>query len=366
MEQLLKPERLNLDLQAAGASNTFDHWLQCFEDYIEASTAVRTDADKLRVLHGRVSDVVYSTIRDMENYTAAIELLKRQYNKRPNEVYARHLLATRRRQPGESVDQFLRALRLLAQNCNCETVTATQYTEDLIWDAFVTGIGTTYIRQRLLEQGALDLKKTVELAESLEVTSQYLEAYSPDHVGASWTPQPSLPGGPQTYAGPRLTGDLTTAAASEGPKCYFCGLGKHPRQRCPMRELFCSACGKKGHYAKACRKSTSKSTSTACDPRGPPSWMTPATCDSRGPPSWTTPAACDPRGPPSLMMSSAAGDLRGLPSWTTSATSDQQGPSSPTSSAPYGYLQDSTVASVTLDQTKPHRLAKSMMDIELA
>ncbi|XP_078069703.1 sodium-dependent lysophosphatidylcholine symporter 1-like [Mustelus asterias] len=130
------------------------------KDYIKASAAISTDADKLRVLRGRVSDVVYATIQDTENYTTAIDLLKGLYNKRPNEVYARHLLAMRRRQPGESVDQFLRTLHLLARDCNCRSVTATQYTDNLIRDAFVTGIGTTYIRQQLLEQGALDSKKT--------------------------------------------------------------------------------------------------------------------------------------------------------------------------------------------------------------
>ena len=95
MEQLLKPERLNLDPGAVGASNTFDHWLKCFQDYLGASTVVRDDDDKLRVLHARVSDTVYATIRDAQSYNEAIKLLKGQYNKRPNEVYARHLLATR-------------------------------------------------------------------------------------------------------------------------------------------------------------------------------------------------------------------------------------------------------------------------------
>ena len=64
MDQLLKPERLNLDPCAVGASNTFDHWLKCFQDYLGASTAVRDDDDKLRVLHARVSDTIrYDTRR---------------------------------------------------------------------------------------------------------------------------------------------------------------------------------------------------------------------------------------------------------------------------------------------------------------
>ena len=140
MEQILKPDKLELDPQAVGASNSFDHWLHCFETFLTSSSVVQTETDKLHVLHARVSDQVFSMIRDAETYKDAIELLKGQYNKQSNEIYARHLLATRRQQPGESGDQFLRALRALGRACNCKTVTAAQNTEDLIRDAYVTGI----------------------------------------------------------------------------------------------------------------------------------------------------------------------------------------------------------------------------------
>ena len=119
----------------------------------------------------------------------------------------------------------------------------------------MTDIGSPYIRQRLLEQGSLDLAKTVEVAESLETASHYLEAYSADHVDASLSSQLSTPlytAGPHNCATMRQIIDPTSAAAPGGPRCYFCGLRKHPRQRCPVREVFCSACGKKGHYTKVC------------------------------------------------------------------------------------------------------------------
>ncbi|XP_078075566.1 uncharacterized protein LOC144497974 [Mustelus asterias] len=185
MEQILKPDKLNLDPQAVGAANRFDHWLKCFEAFLEASAAVQSDSDKLHVLHARVSDVVYATIHDAETYRDALELLKSQYSKRTNEVYARHLLATRRQRPGESSAQFLRELWVLGRACNCKAVSAAQNTEDLIRDAYITGIASNYIWQRLLEQGGLDLPKTVTLAESLEVASRNLEANAPDHAVTS-------------------------------------------------------------------------------------------------------------------------------------------------------------------------------------
>ena len=79
MEQILKPDKLELDPQAVGASNSFDHWLKCFEAFLDASAVVRSETDKLHVLHARVSDIVYSTIRDAETYKDTIELLKGQW-----------------------------------------------------------------------------------------------------------------------------------------------------------------------------------------------------------------------------------------------------------------------------------------------
>ncbi|XP_078075322.1 uncharacterized protein LOC144497758 [Mustelus asterias] len=373
---MLKPDRLTLDPRAAGASNTFDHWLKCFQDYIDASTAIQNDDDRLRVLHGRVSDTVYLAIRDAQDYKGAIELLKKWYNKPPNEIHARHLLATRRRQPGETTEQYLGELQQLARACNCKSVSAAQYTSDLIRDAFVAGIGSSYIRLRLLEQGNLDLTKTVELADAMETASRSLETYPTNHVGTSWQVQPPTllySAAPKNCAIVFPTSDLTTAAAPGGPRCYFCGLAKHPRQRCPARTVLCSACGKKGHYAKVCRtKPPSKHSSAACDSPEPVS-LSPAssksstTCDSRALPFLTTEMQdmCGLQGPP-LLATPTTCDPWAQPFWSAPTADDQQGSSSSTISAACSGSQDPMVASIILDQAKPHRLDKSMMDIELA
>ena len=86
MEQLLKPDKLDLDPQAGGASVLFDHWLHCFETFIASSSSVVSDIDKLHVLHARVGAHVYAMIRDAETYQGAIDLLKGQYKRQMNEI----------------------------------------------------------------------------------------------------------------------------------------------------------------------------------------------------------------------------------------------------------------------------------------
>ena len=78
---------------------------------------------------------------------------------------ARHLLATRRQKSGETLDEFLQAL---AKDCKFEDVTATVYRDESVRDAFITGLQSGSIRQRLLENSTLDLNTMFTQAWSLD------------------------------------------------------------------------------------------------------------------------------------------------------------------------------------------------------
>ena len=56
--------------------------------------------------------------------------------------------------------------------------------------------------------------------------------------------------------------EVVPSVAGASVKCFFCGLSRHPRGKCPAREAVCHKCKKQGHYAKVCR-STSVSASVA-------------------------------------------------------------------------------------------------------
>ena len=45
----------------------------------------------------------------------------------------------------------------------------------------------------------------------------------------------------------------TLAAMEVEDTCFFCGNAKHPRSKCPARDVICLKCQKKGHFAKVCR-----------------------------------------------------------------------------------------------------------------
>ena len=66
--------------------------------------------------------------------------------KNPNEVFVRHLLATRKQQVGQLLDEYLLGLQKLAKDCNFRAVSGDQYKQEVVRDAFINGILSTGTR----------------------------------------------------------------------------------------------------------------------------------------------------------------------------------------------------------------------------
>jgi len=80
-------------------------------------------------------------------------------------TYARHLLVSRHQQPGESVTEYAQTLKAPAKECTFGAVTADEYRAELTRDAFINGLSSPFIRQRILEKDELHLVQAVELAD---------------------------------------------------------------------------------------------------------------------------------------------------------------------------------------------------------
>ena len=114
MEKLLKPDRLDLDPSSPTAAKEWRHWHRTFSNFIQECG--EKAPNKLRTLVNYVSHNVYDYIEECTDYDAAISILEKLHVKTPNEIFARHLLATRQQKPGESLDEFLRELRKLGKD----------------------------------------------------------------------------------------------------------------------------------------------------------------------------------------------------------------------------------------------------------
>ena len=150
----------------------------------------------------------------------------------------------------------LHALKTLSKDCNFKNVTAAQYCEESIRDAFISGLQSCLIRQRLLENKTLDLITMFDQARSLESAMKSSESYAvPNTLVNAAVPAKS----PKSVDGQEANTLSAAATETTSPSCYFCGNNRHPRSKCPAKDATCAKCQKKGHYAKVCQsKAASK------------------------------------------------------------------------------------------------------------
>ena len=102
MDRALRPVRFDVNPNSLNAAKEYNHWIQTFEHYVEVLP--QTGLNKFKVLANYVSPQIYDYISDKTTYEDAIAVLKSLYVKPINEIFARHLLATRRQHEGESID----------------------------------------------------------------------------------------------------------------------------------------------------------------------------------------------------------------------------------------------------------------------
>ena len=167
--------RLDIELGSISAAKEWRHWLKTFENYIEVLTAAlpeERNIDKLEVLINCVSHQVYDHVEESEIYDEVIRVLKALYVKTPKKIFARHLLATAKQEVGQSLDNFLLTLTKLSKDCNFTYVTGEEYRKEMIRDAFINGITSHSIRQRLLENAELSLEQGFETARTLRVSPE--------------------------------------------------------------------------------------------------------------------------------------------------------------------------------------------------
>ena len=137
---------------------------------VEAATAEgeRQNINKLVLLTSFLTHRTYVLIADAANYGEARTSLRNAYHKRKNVVFARHLLMSRVQNCGESIAEYVHALKQLARDCEFQQVSADRYRDELTKDAFINGINSSAVRRRLLEEDQLTLQTAVNKAEMFD------------------------------------------------------------------------------------------------------------------------------------------------------------------------------------------------------
>ena len=127
---LLKPERLDLDANSPTTAKEWKYWLRTFNNIIaECGNGAPYN---YRTIINLMTHNVFDYVEDCVDFDSFVKTLQNMYIKTPNKIFAGQLLANRRQQSDESVDEFLQHLRKLSKDCNLKDVTADQYREGLV------------------------------------------------------------------------------------------------------------------------------------------------------------------------------------------------------------------------------------------
>ena len=118
-------------------------------------------------------------VRILWRYRIGTKPSELNIRKKTNEVFVRCLLSTRKQRQDESIEDFFQSIERLRRICNFRDRTAKQVGDEAMRDAFICGITSTVIRQRLLGNKAFDLQTAYEQTLRLDLAQKNNEACVP-------------------------------------------------------------------------------------------------------------------------------------------------------------------------------------------
>ena len=173
---------------------------------------------------------VYSYVSECGTFDEAVARLDSSYVKPVNEVFTCHRLNTCQQTQGESVEDFLQRLKSLNNECNFVDSTAVQIKQAAIRDAFIAGLTSGYIRQRISEVNILSLNAVFDKARALNKAKKNSYIYEATYTQSRSRTQENI----VAYCNP-CAADTNNAecSAAISETCHFREGLNHKRANCP-------------------------------------------------------------------------------------------------------------------------------------
>ena len=162
-----------------------------------------------------------------------------------HEAFESYRFHVRNQEQTESIDAYVAELRKLAKGCNFG-----DFEDRMLRDRILVGCKSEHVREKLLEDSTLTLKKAIEIARAYEASQHQLQEMSAKEGAVD---RVSYKGDkPRSFKTPK--GGKQSKFKSKGKdKCTKCGKERHKRiEDCPAAKAECNKCSKVGHYAAVC------------------------------------------------------------------------------------------------------------------
>ena len=142
-----------------GTLSKFNPQTQSWEDYTEVmghyftANEIKEDKKKQAIFLASVGDKIYALIKSLcqpgspgdKKFDELVALVQEHFTPKPSEIVQRYKFYTRTRQAGETVHQFVAALRNLSKHCNFGSTL-----NIMMRDRLVVGMDDEKIQRKLL------------------------------------------------------------------------------------------------------------------------------------------------------------------------------------------------------------------------
>ena len=213
---------------------------------------VGPEAFRILVDHHRPEAVTTKTYQLLKN------TLQRHYQAGICILAERVTFASRYRREGETVSQFLIALRAIAGNCGFGPSL-----DERLRDQLAIGINDDYWQRELFrlhttnEATLQEVEASALVLEQAHNQQQKIQALGKNDTGTeSGIRRVRQETTPHARGNMGNTSGFTPKKLEEGRDCLRCGFRKHRTgEKCPAQGVICNSCGASNHFARVCMKS---------------------------------------------------------------------------------------------------------------
>ncbi|XP_059046957.1 uncharacterized protein LOC131842442 [Achroia grisella] len=276
MEHARPPPELSMDGSPVGRADAWKRWKTQFLLFIKASGVHKEEtgvqASLLINLIGADGFDVYQTFAfesdtQRDDVNILIKKFDEHFGVKTNVTLARYNFFTRNQSEGESIIQYVTALKLLSKNCEFLTLEFDLIRDRMTIRSQTCGITNIAVRDRLLRSEDLTLEKAINICQADEVSAdgrRQLES-------SSGTPSSSGPG-PALVSAVRARGSRgRSSSRARAPRysvtnrrgnshnmhtvanCPRCGAQRCEPTTCPALNIQCYVCHNYGHFARMCQ-----------------------------------------------------------------------------------------------------------------
>eukprot|EP00731_Ephydatia_muelleri_P007324 Em0003g1572a len=253
------------------AQEKWEYYIQRFETELALYNLLSGDATaeaRKNLLLSKVGPEAFRILVDhhrpeavtTKTYQLLKSTLQRHYQAGICILAERVTFASRYRKEGETVSQFIIALRAIAGNCSFGSSL-----EERLRDQLAIGINNDDWQRELFrihttnEATLQQVEASALVLEQAHNQQHKIQALGKDNTGTESGIR-RVKGlqetAPHARGSMRNTSGFTPKELEEGRDCLRCGFPKHRTgEKCPAQGAICNSCGASNHFARVCMKS---------------------------------------------------------------------------------------------------------------